>query len=353
MTRVFVLKRRFDLTLEDIPYIKDPFVGSIHAMDAISRCGDHWGTRILNIRKFMQDEVGHYDPNFNHHPIEANMRHLFKSGSYFCVSRNGIPFDPAFYWKEIPKHPDGGEWKVHCFKYGIHQASIEAHIQRLFRDKRRYLAEEAEMEKEQEIASRAFKPVEPKGLHNQTWDKVDVKKDSFNTRRQVDMNALSANEIAAIKVLERQGRNERDIKQLLSSGYDFEIIELQPGDKLYGFDSLSHAEGKQQSSMYWTDETGYQNVKTRFCNNGAWDKEGIKNYLALPCYNRADAIDTAEVTQPQFAIRSQIGLATEQIGYSNSDYTTGMMGKIMPGGGSQITPRAQCLSPVSRMKGTP
>lgn len=353
MTPVFVLKRRFHLTLEDIPYIKDPFVGSIHAMDAISRRGDHWGTRILNIREFMQDEVGHYDPNFNHHPIEANMRHLFKSGSYFCVSRNGIPFNPAFYWKEIPEHLDGGEWKVHCFKYGIHQASIEAHIQRLFRDKRRYLAEEAEMAKEQEIVRQALKPSEPKGLHNQTWDKIEVQKNSFNTRRKVDLKQLSQTEKEVVRQLKHQGRTREDMEQLLSSGENFEIVELQAGDQLYGFDSLSHAEGKPQNSMYWTNEEGYQDVKTRFYKNEEWDKDGIKNYLALPCYNRADTIDAAEVTKPQFAIRSKIGLATEQIAYTNSDYTTGMMGKIMPGGGLQLTPNAQCLSSVRRLKGTP
>jgi hypothetical protein len=353
MTPVFVLKRSFNVTLEDIPYITDPFMGGTHAMQVITGRTEPWGTRILNIAEFIQDEVGHYDPNFNHHHIEEKIYRLFETGTYFCVSDNGIPFIPAFYWKEIPDHPDNGEWNLRPFTYGIFHDFVEAQIQRLSSDKRRQLAEEAEIANEQEFARQAYKPKEPKGLHNQTWDKVDVKRGSFNTRRKIDLNTLSVQEEIVKEALIEQGRNKRDIQQLLSSGDNFEIIELQPGTKLYGFDSLSHGEGKPQSSMYWTDETGYQDVKTRFYKNGDWDKEGVKNYLALPCYNRADTIDTAEVTQKQFAIRSTIGLATEQIAYTNSDYTTGMMGKIMPGGGSQITPNAQHLSSVSRLKDTP
>ena len=353
MTPVFVLKRSFNVTLEDIPYISDPFMSGTYAMQVITGRTEPWGTRILNIAEFIQDEVGHYDPNFNHHHIEEKIYRLFETGDYFCVSDNGIPFIPAFCWKEIPNHPDNGEWKLRPFTYGIFQNAVETQIQRLSSDKRRQLAEEAEIAREQEIARQAFKPKESKGLHNQTWEKVDVKRGSFNTRRNIDLNSLSEQDELVKEALIEQGRNKRDIQQLLSSGDNFEIIELQLGAKLYGFDSLSHAEGKPQSSMYWTDEVGYQDVKTRFCNHGDWDKEGIKNYLALPCYNRADTIDTAEVTQPQFAIRSKIGLATEQIAYTNSDYTTGMMGKIMPGGGSQITPNAQYLSSVSRLKDTP
>lgn len=353
MTPVFVLKRSFHLTLEDIPYISDPFMGGTHAMQVITGRTEPWGTRILNIAEFIQDEVGHYDPNFNHHHIEEKIYRLFETGNYFCVSDNSVPFIPAFYWKEIPDHPDNGEWKLRPFTYGIFHDFVEAQIQRLSSDKRRQLAEEAEIAREQEIARQAFKPKESKGLHNQTWDKVDVKRGSFNTRRQIDLKQLNQKEKEVLLQLKDQGRTLEDIKQLLSSGDEFEIVELSAGDQLYGFDSLNHTEGKPQNSMYWTNREGYLDVKTRFYKNEIWDKEGIKNYLALPCYNRADTIDITEVTKPQIAIRSKIGLATEQIAYINSDYTTGMMGKIMPGGGSQITPDAKCLSPVSRLKETP
>ena len=90
-----------------------------------------------------------------------------------------------------------------------------------------------------------------------------------------------------------------------------------------------------------------------FMTPSSWDKEGVKNHLALSCYNRADVIDTATVTQRQTAIQSTIGKATEQIGYTRGDYSTGMLGKIMPGGGAQITPDANAISTVSRLPGTP
>ena len=195
-------------------------------------------------------------------------------------------------------------------------------------------------------------PNKPHGLHNQEWDNVDAK--DFKTRRPVDMENLPEADEAAKETLLDQGRSERDVKQLLSSGENFGTKQLQPGDKLYGFDSQANKYGaKNQKSMYWLDEAGYQDVKSKFYKDGVWDKEGVKNHLALPCYNRADVIDTATVTQSQTAIQSTIGKATEQIGYTRGDYSTGMLGKIMPGGGTQITPDANAISTVSRLSGTP
>lgn len=175
------------------------------------------------------------------------------------------------------------------------------------------------------------------GLHNREWDDVDAK--NFKTRRPVDMANLSENEKAAVKALERQGRKDEKIVEVLSSGDDFRVKELKPGDKLYGFDDLDNKYGsKNPASPYWLDESGYQDVKARFHKDGAWDREGVKNYLALPCANRANVIDTATVQKPHVAVESTIGTATEQLGYTKGDYSTGMMGKIMPGGGTQVAP---------------
>ncbi|WP_220446267.1 hypothetical protein, partial [Microbulbifer harenosus] len=195
-------------------------------------------------------------------------------------------------------------------------------------------------------------PKRPPGLHNRGWDDIEVQK--FKTRREVDMDKLSAAEDSAAKKLKAQGRSGEDIEQLLSSGDDFKTRRLQLGGKLYGFDSQSNPYGtKNQKSMYWTDEAGYQDVKSKFYKDGVWDREGVKNYLALPCYNRADVIDTATVTQPHTAVESTIGIATEQIGYTEGSYSTGMLGKIMSGGGSQITPDSKAISTVTRLTGTP
>ncbi|WP_105103486.1 hypothetical protein [Microbulbifer pacificus] len=195
-------------------------------------------------------------------------------------------------------------------------------------------------------------PKRPPGLHNRAWDDIEVQK--FKTRREVDMDNLSAEEKAAKDALAKQDRTDEDFEQLLSSGDSFKTRQLQPGDKLYGFDSQSNPYGtKNQKSMYWTDEAGYQDVKSKFYKDGVWDREGVKNYLALPCYNRADVIDTATVTQPHTAVESTIGIATEQIGYTEGSYSTGMLGKIMSGGGSQITPDSKAISTVTRLTGTP
>ena len=192
------------------------------------------------------------------------------------------------------------------------------------------------------------------GLHNQEWDKVEVKDNSFKTAKEVDMDNLAEDEKTAVRALKKQGRNEEQIAQMLESGDNFSTKELKPGDKLYGFDSSANKYGaKKQDSMYWLDEAGYKDVKSRYYKNGNWDREGVKNYLALPCMNRADVVDMAEVTAPQKAIESTVGIAREQIAYSRGDYSTGMLGKIMPGGGKQITPDPAKTSAVTRLTGTP
>ncbi|MDH5653118.1 MAG: hypothetical protein OEZ39_14775 [Gammaproteobacteria bacterium] len=192
------------------------------------------------------------------------------------------------------------------------------------------------------------------GLHNQNWDGVEANPEKFKTVRQVDMDNLSKEDATARSVFKRQGRNEEQIEQVLSSGNDFTAKELKQGDKIYGFDSQSNKYGaKKQDSMYWLDESGYQDVKSKYYKNGQWDKEGVKNHLALPCMNRADVIDVAEVTAPQTAMESTVGVAREQIAYTKGDYSTGMMGKIMPGGGKQITPDPSKTSAVTRLTGTP
>ena len=132
-------------------------------------------------------------------------------------------------------------------------------------------------------------------------------------------------------------KRENIFSRALSSGDSFTTKELKQGDKLYGFNSAGR--GKDvKTSAYWLDEAGYQKVKSKYYNDGVWNKEGVKGYLALPCYNRADAIDVAEVTQNTTAVESKIGRATELIQYGNKNgSSTELIGKIMGGGGNQVT----------------
>ncbi len=182
------------------------------------------------------------------------------------------------------------------------------------------------------------------GLHNQEWDKVEVKDNSFKTTKEVDMDNLAEDEKTAVRALKKQGWDGKKIKQIVNSGNNFTTKQLQPGDKLYGFGT----QGRQKNiknSAYWLDEGGFKNVQAKFYKKVQWDKEGVKNYLALPCYNRASDITSVEVTETTTVVQSRIVKARELVQYTDkSGYTTGMLGKIMPGGGTQITANPAILS---------
>jgi len=122
--------------------------------------------------------------------------------------------------------------------------------------------------------------------------------------------------------------------------------QLKPGDKLYGFNTAGRGKDIDKSA-YWLDEAGYNDIKAKHYKNGVWDKEGVKNSLALPCFNRANAIDVAEVTQPTTAVSSKVGKATELLKYEGKNgYTTGTLGKIMPGGGQQVTVNTKVIRSI-------
>lgn len=95
-----------------------------------------------------------------------------------------------------------------------------------------------------------------------------------------------------------------------------------------------------KTSAYWLDESGYhyQEVQKTFFKDGVLNKDGVKNHLALPCFNRANSLHIVELTEKSTVVESTIGKASELIQYvDNSGYNTGLLGKIMPGGGTQIT----------------
>ena len=175
------------------------------------------------------------------------------------------------------------------------------------------------------------------GLHNQDWAAVEVKRDSFKPVKQVDMDNLSAEDAMTAQAIRSQGWKGRKVEQVLKSGNNFTPKPLQPGDKLYGFGTEGRAKNIK-GSAYWLDESGFKEVQAKYFRNGQWDKEGVKNHLALPCFNRATNITTVQVTQPTTAVESTVGKVRELIQYTDtSGYTTGMMGKIMGGGSKQIT----------------
>lgn len=137
---------------------------------------------------------------------------------------------------------------------------------------------------------------------------------------------------------------EDKIEQVLKSGDHFTTKELNPGDKLHAFGTAGR-EKNIQNSAYWLDDAGFKEVQAKYYNNGHWDKEGVKNHLALPCFNRATDISTVQVTQRTTVVESKIVKAREVVQYTDTrGYTTGMIGKIMGGGGTQITANPAVLA---------
>ncbi len=183
------------------------------------------------------------------------------------------------------------------------------------------------------------------GLHNEQLN-VEVKRGSFKTTREVDLENLSESEAAAYDVMRDQGWSDDKIAEVLSSGDNFRIKELKAGDKLYGFGTQGYSKDIN-TSAYWMDEDGYLEMKSQYFKDGEWNREGIKNSMALPCFNRANSIDIAEVTENHTVVESDIGTAREILQYSNDrGYSTGFTGKIMPGGGTQIAPNPSMLTPL-------
>ena len=189
-------------------------------------------------------------------------------------------------------------------------------------------------------------------LHNDSALAPEIEDGSFKPQREVHMDNLSPEENAAKEAMIEQGRDDPgDQRQLLKSGSNFETKPLKKGDKLYAFDTAGH--NKPPDSMYWLDEEGYVDVKSKYCKEGVWDREGVKNELALPCYNRANTVVQSEVLADHTAISSDIAPATERVCYSGDSFTTGMYTKPMPGGGTQITPSAANISTPKILPATP
>jgi hypothetical protein len=87
----------------------------------------------------------------------------------------------------------------------------------------------------------------------------------------------------------------------------------------------------------WT-ERGFDDVQSKFQRDGMWDRQGIKNYLALPCFNRADGVVQVTVTRDCLGVQSTMGPATENVSYITADGTVVPAALSMPGGGQQLSP---------------
>jgi hypothetical protein len=184
-------------------------------------------------------------------------------------------------------------------------------------------------------------------LHNREW--LDVKTDweTFKAERPegLDMANLSPADKMAAETLKNQGRNPLSIKQVLDSGRDFKLREFQKDQKLYGFDSTG-GPGKSPYSPYWLDEKSFREMELKHKKDGAWDRQGVKNELALPCANRADGIVEAKVLEDHVGVESTVGPATENVTYRAADGTVIERSLSLPGGGTQLSPGLGKVGPI-------
>jgi len=188
------------------------------------------------------------------------------------------------------------------------------------------------------------------GLHNQEdlTPNHKTSAESFKTTRQMDMDDLSEADEIVEQALRAQDWDEYKVEEILTSGDQFILKEMDKGDKLYGFVTGGRDISTLDNKAYWLDKKGFADVETEFFRQGHWDREGVKGYLALPCFNRANDMITVELTESQTVIKSTIGKATELLRYDGTDgYTTDIIGKIMGGGGTQISPNARKLALIS------
>jgi hypothetical protein len=72
----------------------------------------------------------------------------------------------------------------------------------------------------------------------------------------------------------------------------------------------------------------------------------VKDYLALPCFNKADGLVQGVVAEDHVGVASAVGPATENVTYQAADGSLVPRALTMPGGGQQVTPAPGKLVPV-------
>jgi uncharacterized Zn-binding protein involved in type VI secretion len=168
-----------------------------------------------------------------------------------------------------------------------------------------------------------------------------AKPTNFNASRPggVDMNNLSPADAAAARTMRSGGYNAAKQEEVLNSGRDFSTQPGRQGDQMYGFSSKGYAKGSD--SPYWMDEPTYRDMQARHYDSstGNWNSAGVKNELALPCYNQANAVYQGTLQQDGPLVRSTINPATETVTYMDpSGAPLQTFTRSMSGGGTQITP---------------
>lgn len=177
---------------------------------------------------------------------------------------------------------------------------------------------------------------------------------NFQAKRAggLNMRNLSPEDAAAQKQMKEAGWSREMQKQVLNSGDDFHMQQGHVGDPMYGFSSPDYAKG--DDSAYWMDEATFQDMQSKYQDpaTGEWNSAGVKNELALPCYNQANTVYSGTLTQDQTMVASTINPATETVTQVAADGSTiTEFSRSMPGGGSQVTPALGTVGNITKVAG--
>ncbi len=187
------------------------------------------------------------------------------------------------------------------------------------------------------------------GFQNQQWSNINQTDFKTIAPPSFDLEHLTPEQKQIKKFLENQGRPDKEIKQVMESGTEYRLVEMKQGDSIGGFTSTGYP--KSGNSAYWMSGDQFQRMADKHYSDGVWDRQAVKNELALPCMNRADAVSTTKLTKDCTVLESKINPATENTFYTRpSSSETVQVHSIMPGGEKQYTPPADALGNIQTRK---
>ena len=181
-----------------------------------------------------------------------------------------------------------------------------------------------------------------RGSDGVTYPRVN---NQFTPDSVYNSTAPSADQRAAINQLRSQldssgnpAWDDDKIDQVLNSGSNFGTKDYSVGDNIYKLQNLGY--NPDTPSPYILDQNGMNQL----LNQGYVDENlnvtnaaGVKQYMALPCYNMDQTVFQGQVTAPTTGVTSQINSASELFNLDNGAGGVDEGKLLMTGGGSQVS----------------
>ncbi len=164
--------------------------------------------------------------------------------------------------------------------------------------------------------------------------------DQFKPVSQYDPENPTADQLMAREQLKAQGWDGDKIDQVLKSGSNFDTDEMAPGDPVWKIGNAGLDPASGQPSAYLLNQSSYDSlVQQGYVSQDGTvlDRIGVKQTLALPCYNMAQTIVKGTINQDTTALISKINPANElfTLDQGAGNEMTGQL--FMSGGGTQAT----------------